>query len=71
MTEREYFVPEHFPTCCRCGSRATVVAFLSEQYFMATLTSEGLADENHCAPLGLPEKIGDDAYFCDTCKPAN
>lgn len=65
-----YFVPDRYPECCECGEAASVVTFTSMQTFIATLTTEGIPDDNHCEPIGLPEKLGgDDLYYCDACKP--
>lgn len=60
----EYHVPDEFPICYACDRLAMVVTFFSQQEFIATLTSDGLADDDHCEPFGLPEKIGDELFYC-------
>ncbi len=59
-----------YPTCDKCDKPATVVIYLCEQFYIATLTTEGLADESHAKLFGLPERIGEDCYYCQAHNPS-
>ena len=52
------------PRCEICGKDATVIVFLSEQHYRSPIVDDDLPDLDNCVPIGLPERVGDDCYYC-------